>query len=696
MLAGWDVGGRFKLVRIDPKNKLPELLPTDIPHQHEQNGRMAVSMNGKVLAATSDPAFRVAIYDLDNRKEVRRLGPSVRVPVVVGWSANSRGVAWGYQKRPAKNGQRVLSSGLDLGKLEHLSRKELRTVQAEELPKDWKLKPDRLKALLIQGTKQVSIPLREVLPQPARLYKDQAGKPRLLVVHQGGTCVSTVDPDSGKVIATLGRNFSRIADLAVSPDRKYLLIAGGGMSLEVVALDQPGRPVLQIMAGEGGDWVVWTKEGYYAGTPGGEKLIGWKVVTALDRPARYYPALIFHKKLYRPDVIQKLLETGTVKAALKTTAFKTRDVTVNDVLPPRVSLRVEQDPKNKAKVVVHATAESSAPDQPVQMLRLLVDGRPLPDRQGIETLAKGQKKVSVKWTISNLPGGQLELKVLARCPDVTGLSAHRVVNVPTTAKNRPVLHVVAVGINYAGKPNLELGCPKNDAEAVASAFSGACTGSDNLFRQSRPAQRLLEKDATTKGVLAALGKIRKGVKPQDLVVFFYAGHGVRDGKDFYLLTYDAELKNLAKTALSGEKLRDRLATFPCQVLILLDACHSGAAVRGLVGFKPATDDASRQLADEECGATLLAAAMGYEKALEPAGGKNGLFTQGLIKALGKTRELPYNRRDGRQYVHHLFSYVFDEVKSLSKDRQHPFLSLPWTTESYPLRQLTKGEEEASR
>ena len=130
------------------------------------------------------------------------------------------------------------------------------------------------------------------------------------------------------------------------------------------------------------------------------------------------------------------------------------------------------------------------------------------------------------------------------------------------------------------------------------------------------------------------------------------------------------------------------------MLLLLDACHSGAAAKGLLGFKPATDDASRQLADEECGATLLAAAMGYEKALEPIGGKNGLFTQALLEALGKTAALPYNARDGRQYVHHLFAYVFDEVKHRSKDRQHPFLSLPWTTESFPVRQVAKAEEDA--
>ena len=141
VLAGWDVGGKFKLVRITPKNKLPKVLPTDIPHQHEQNGRMAVSANGRMLAATTDPAFRIAVYDVVNRKEVRRLGPSIRVPLVVGWSANSRGVAWGYQKRPAKNGQRELDSGLDLGKLEHLFGKELRASEGRSCPKTGRSNP---------------------------------------------------------------------------------------------------------------------------------------------------------------------------------------------------------------------------------------------------------------------------------------------------------------------------------------------------------------------------------------------------------------------------------------------------------------------------------------------------------------------------------------------------------------------------
>ena len=97
-----------------------------------------------------------------------------------------------------------------------------------------------------------------------------------------------------------------------------------------------------------------------------------------------------------------------------------------------------------------------------------------------------------------------------------------------------------------------------------------------------------------------LAAVRKKVKPRDLLVFFFAGHGVREGREFFLLTHDADLKKLGKTALSGSQLRQRLADFPCQVLLLFDACHSGSAAKSLVA-----DVASRQLADEECGAALV-------------------------------------------------------------------------------------------
>ena len=80
---------------------------------------------------------------------------------------------------------------------------------------------------------------------------------------------------------------------------------------------------------------------------------------------------------------------------------------------------------------------------------------------------------------------------------------------------------------------------------------------------------------------------------------------------------------------------------------------------------------------------VLCAAMANEKA-EGKGG-HGLFTQAVLEALEKKPGVPYNRHNQRVYVHHLQTYLFDEVSLRSEDRQHPFLSLPWSVESFAVR-----------
>src|SRR5262249_46276534 len=163
----------------------------------------------------------------------------------------------------------------------------------------------------------------------------------------------------------------------------------------------------------------------------------------------------------------------------------------------------------------------AAAGQPIEALRLLVDGRPLPDGQGVAQLAKAEQKTTIRWTIPNLPAGKVELKVLARCPDVSGVSDAREVVVPVKPKDRPALHLIAVGLNDMGDKKLALNCPKNDAEAIHREFVKACVGPANLFGPARSTSRLLvDQQATAKKVLATLQEVRKQVRPGDLLVFF--------------------------------------------------------------------------------------------------------------------------------------------------------------------------------
>jgi hypothetical protein len=117
------------------------------------------------------------------------------------------------------------------------------------------------------------------------------------------------------------------------------------------------------------------------------------------------------------------------------------------------------------------------------------------------------------------------------------------------------------------------------------------------------------------------------------------------------------------------------------VLLLLDACHSAAGVGAFI------DQAARGLTGDECAVAVLCAAMGYEEAQEKDG--HGLFTRAVIEALGNGDGVPFNHHDRRQYVHHLGTFVLDKVQEWSAEAQHPFLTLPYVTESFPVRLLPR-------
>jgi WD40 repeat protein len=497
--------------------------------------------------------------------------------------------------------------------------------------------------------------------------------------HHGG-CLHLGDLATGKEIFFLRPYGQRVLDLVPSPDGRWLLSVNTSQVTYLYRIaDDPARtvrePLLYLFVLQG-EWILWTKEGYYAASPGGERLMGWAADNGPDRLPTFYPAERFRKRLYRPDIIKLVLEKGSVEEALKAAGSQAADV--EQLLPPRAALEVV-DATALPKVKVKAAAEAAARGQPVQALRLLVDGRPLPDGQGVLELKQGQEKAEATWQVT-LPPGRHELKALARSPDTAGASAVVPVDVPAPAAGRPALHLIAVGIDAYPQKALQLRCAVADAKGLADAFGKHCAGKDNLFGEAR-VRTLVDARATRGAVLAALKDARKAVRPGDLLVFSFAGHGARQGRQFFLLTHDADPTKLAATALSGEDLRAALAEMPCQLLLLLDACHSAAGVRAFI------DEAARGLTDDACGVAVLCAAMGYEEAQERDG--HGLFTRAVIEALGKGEGVPFNHRDGRQYVHHLGAFVLDEVQGASHDEQHPFLTLPYVTESFPIRQLAR-------
>src|SRR6185437_12452997 len=100
-------------------------------------------------------------------------------------------------------------------------------------------------------------------------------------------------------------------------------------------------------------------------------LMGWTVTNGPTQAASFHPASRFRKQMYRPDVIRKVLELGSIEEALKAANVARQDL--EQILPPRVTLQHKQE---GARVEVEASARPGSKSQPLTELQLLIDGRP--------------------------------------------------------------------------------------------------------------------------------------------------------------------------------------------------------------------------------------------------------------------------------------------------------------------------------
>ncbi len=149
-----------------------------------------------------------------------------------------------------------------------------------------------------------------------------------------------------------------------------------------------------------------------------------------------------------------------------------------------------------------ATAVAARPKQPVVALRLLLDGRPLPDQAGI---CEGQSEAV--WEVT-LPPGKYALSVLARGPDTSSVSPSVEVDAGSPAKpgNAAALHVLAIGVNAYQEKTLPLDCAAQDAQAIAKACTD--TGPGPLFQAVVP-HVVVNQDASQACILKELDDLRR-------------------------------------------------------------------------------------------------------------------------------------------------------------------------------------------
>ena len=133
---------------------------------------------------------------------------------------------------------------------------------------------------------------------------------------------------------------------------------------------------------------------------------------------------------------------------------------------------------------------------------------------------------------------------------------------------------VGIGEAYDGVRYRRLRNPRPDVEAVARQLG------DNDSAWKGAIRILPEQEATCDAILDELDRLQREARPEDAVLFWFSGHGVKDGSMFGLVAKDTS-GDIARNAnfVRREHLLNFLARCPAKhVLVVLDCCHAGAAL----------------------------------------------------------------------------------------------------------------------
>ena len=239
-----------------------------------------------------------------------------------------------------------------------------------------------------------------------------------------------------------------------------------------------------------------------------------------------------------------------------------------------------------------------------------------------------------------------------------------------TASDAPVTiprsYALVVGIShYANLPaSAQLHYPGRDAEEMYTTLispEGGQFPPENVHR-------LIDAEATQANLKRELEQWLPSVtKPDDRVLIYFAGHGFVAGGKGYIAPYDIDLKNVANTAYSMDRLGQVIGS---QIkgkwkVLLTDSCHSGA-------ITPEADRAelNKTLLDMKTSLFSLTASRDRESSYESPefGGGHGIFTYYVVQGMNGAAD---TNGDGVVSADELAEYVHANVRQATKAQQNP-------------------------
>ena len=200
---------------------------------------------------------------------------------------------------------------------------------------------------------------------------------------------------------------------------------------------------------------------------------------------------------------------------------------------------------------------------------------------------------------------------------------------------QPNLHILAIGPSHN-----DLNFTSKDAADFARAFEGQA-GGDKIFGQVFIRKLITPQETQSIRIREAIADLvyqfQNPTAPQrilqnDVLIVFVSSHGKNNPEGFKLLPSDYEARyERTRTIDFQVDVINELEKINCKKLIMLDACHSGAADSKALSDVTRADVLTK-LAALHPGTSTLTSCRANEMSYEDQNWQNGAFTEGILEA----------------------------------------------------------------
>lgn len=232
----------------------------------------------------------------------------------------------------------------------------------------------------------------------------------------------------------------------------------------------------------------------------------------------------------------------------------------------------------------------------------------------------------------------------------------------------PRLFAVVVGVgDYKDEKLLPLKMTVKDANDFANVLRSK---KGHPFTEVE-VKLLCDQEATRGDIFEAMEWMGQEARPNDLCMFFFAGHGYRDERDrFFFMPYGGNTKRTYE-CFSATDFKDAAEKINSKFVVFADACYSAGLLEG--NRSAAAEHFVEQLRRSKNGMLFYASSAGDTKSKEDPTWGNGAFTKALVEAFNGAA-----RKDDDEGLstRSLDAYLYEAVRKTTDYKQTPVFMNP--------------------